>query len=233
MRTLRHIVDDFCHSHRPQSSDASPPRPPVRGRDHRPLYHRPLVEVRQRARLLQLCPESHLRGAFPILPGRSQFNRLVRFHASGVIMGSCFSAASTADQPLAETFFNLRANPNPRRVMAFASAPTPMRFSSLRARSKVQDSGMGNLDDHLDHLGGQLAAPLHRKLGRTFLPRKPTLRLEDRSLRTPQLLRCHLSTGGPGHTSGRAQRLRKRNVSRSRGWTVASFCAPFSCSSRR
>jgi hypothetical protein len=28
--------------------------------------------------------------------------------------GFCFGAASTADQPLAETFFNLRANPNPR-----------------------------------------------------------------------------------------------------------------------
>src|SRR5829696_4465893 len=33
---------------------------------------------------------------------------------SGVITGFCFGAASTSDQPLAETFFNVRANPNPR-----------------------------------------------------------------------------------------------------------------------
>jgi hypothetical protein len=35
---------------------------------------------------------------------------------SGVITGFCFGAASTADQPLAETFFNLRADPNPRLI---------------------------------------------------------------------------------------------------------------------
>jgi hypothetical protein len=33
---------------------------------------------------------------------------------TGVITGFCFGSASTADQPLAETFFNIRANPNPR-----------------------------------------------------------------------------------------------------------------------
>jgi Transposase DDE domain len=33
---------------------------------------------------------------------------------TGVITGFCFGAASTAEQPLAETFFDLRANPNPR-----------------------------------------------------------------------------------------------------------------------
>jgi hypothetical protein len=126
--------------------------------------------------------EAHLRGAFPTLPNRSQFNRLVRFHAdaleeiavkqgealrgeprpyqaldssampvrdakrrghgwlagqadigwsnpigwyegfsllaavgpSGVITGFCFGSASTADQPLAETFFAVRAAPDPR-----------------------------------------------------------------------------------------------------------------------
>jgi hypothetical protein len=44
---------------------------------------------------------------------------------SGVITGFCFGAASTADQPLAETFFNLRANPNPRLIsvgLAFSGA---------------------------------------------------------------------------------------------------------------
>jgi hypothetical protein len=126
--------------------------------------------------------EGHLRGAFPTLPSRPQFNRLVRLYTqtieeiavkpgkmpedrahayqaldssampvrdakrrghgwlageadigwsksigwyegfsvlaaiepSGVITGFCFGSASTADQPLAESFFALRANPNPR-----------------------------------------------------------------------------------------------------------------------
>jgi hypothetical protein len=35
---------------------------------------------------------------------------------TGVITGFCFGAASTADQPLAETFFNLRVNPNPTLI---------------------------------------------------------------------------------------------------------------------
>ncbi len=33
---------------------------------------------------------------------------------TGVITGFCFGSASTAAQPLAETFFALRARPNPR-----------------------------------------------------------------------------------------------------------------------
>jgi hypothetical protein len=128
--------------------------------------------------------EAHLREAFPTLPDRSQFNRLVRFHAdaieeigvrlgerlkgeahpyqaldssampvrdakrrghgwlageadigwsnsigwyegfsllaavepTGVITGFCFGSASTADQPLAETFFAVRAAPDPRLI---------------------------------------------------------------------------------------------------------------------
>ena len=53
------------------------------------------------------------------------------------------------------------------RVMAFSVARTPIRFSSLGAGRTVRDSDMGNLDDLLVILGCQLAAPLHRKLGRT------------------------------------------------------------------
>ncbi len=41
------------------------------------------------------------------------FSLLTAVEPSGVITGFCFGAASTADQPLAETFFNVRANPNP------------------------------------------------------------------------------------------------------------------------
>jgi hypothetical protein len=42
------------------------------------------------------------------------FSLLSAVEPSGVITGFCFGAASTADQPLAETFFDVRANPNPR-----------------------------------------------------------------------------------------------------------------------
>ncbi len=42
------------------------------------------------------------------------FSLLTAVEPSGVITGFCFGAASSADQPLAETFFTLSANPNPR-----------------------------------------------------------------------------------------------------------------------
>jgi hypothetical protein len=42
------------------------------------------------------------------------FSLLTATDPTGVITGFCFGSASTADQPLAETFFNVRANPNTR-----------------------------------------------------------------------------------------------------------------------
>jgi hypothetical protein len=51
--------------------------------------------------------------------------------------------------------------------MTFASERMPMRSSSLGVGSTVRESGISNLDDLRDLLGCQLAAPLHRKLGRT------------------------------------------------------------------
>ena len=42
------------------------------------------------------------------------FSLLTTTDPTGVITGFCFGSASTADQPLAETFFNVRADPNPR-----------------------------------------------------------------------------------------------------------------------
>jgi hypothetical protein len=42
------------------------------------------------------------------------FSLLAAIEPSGIITGFCFGSASIADQPLAETFFALRANPNPR-----------------------------------------------------------------------------------------------------------------------
>jgi hypothetical protein len=42
------------------------------------------------------------------------FCLLTAVDPTGVITGLCFGAASTADQQLAETFFAVRAQPNPR-----------------------------------------------------------------------------------------------------------------------
>jgi len=177
------IVDDFCQSHRPQQRRPGP---------EPSLSEGEVIALSIFARWSRFASErdfyryaqSRLRGAFPTLPDRSQFNRLVRFHAdaieemalhlgrivegerfpyqaldasampvrdakrrgngwlagyadigwsnslgwyegfslltavdpTGVITGFCFGAASTAEQPLAETFFNLRADPNPRLI---------------------------------------------------------------------------------------------------------------------
>src|SRR5215208_2372733 len=49
------------------------------------------------------------------------FSVLAAVGPSGLITGFCFGAASTAEQPLAETFFALRAAPN-RRLTSVGSA---------------------------------------------------------------------------------------------------------------
>ena len=49
------------------------------------------------------------------------FSVLAAIEPSGVITGFCFGSASTADQPLAQTFFALRANPNPRLISVGAA----------------------------------------------------------------------------------------------------------------
>jgi len=181
LTTLYVIVDDFRHSHLPKQQRPGP---------EASLSEGEVITLAIFARWSRFASErdfyryaeGHLRGAFPTLPDRSQFNRLVRFYAdtieeialhlaqimegsqhpyqaldasampvrdvkrrghgwlagyadigwsnslgwyegfsllsavepSGVITGFCFGAASTADQPLAETFFDVRANPNPR-----------------------------------------------------------------------------------------------------------------------
>ena len=180
LTTLYVMVDDFCHS-----------RPPKR----RPgpeasLSESEVLTLAIFARWSRFDSErdfyryadTELRDAFPTLPDRSQFNRLVRSHTglieafvlhlvnllqapkcpyqaldssampvrdakrrghgwlagqadigwsnsigwyegfslltavdpTGVITGFCFGAASTADQPLAETFFAVRAAPDPQ-----------------------------------------------------------------------------------------------------------------------
>ena len=177
------MVDDFCQSYRPQQRRHGP---------QASLCESELITLAIFARWSRFCSErdfyryaeGHLRDAFPTLPDRSQFNRLVRsctetiekmalhlarimqdpqppyqaldasampvrdakrrgygwlagradigwsnslgwyegfslltaVEPSGMITGFCFGAASTADQPLAETFFELRANPDFRLI---------------------------------------------------------------------------------------------------------------------
>ena len=50
------------------------------------------------------------------------FSLLAAVGPSGVITGFCFGAASTAEQPLAETFFAVRAAPNRRLLLSVGSA---------------------------------------------------------------------------------------------------------------
>ena len=74
---------------------------------------------------------------------------------TGVITGFCFGAASTADQPLAETFFDLRVNPNPR-LGSVGSA-----FSG----AYVADKGFEGEENHrrwLDRYGSQVIHPPKR-----------------------------------------------------------------------
>ena len=217
------IVDDFCQSHRPKRRRRPGPDPSLSAGE--------VVALSIFARWSRFASErdfyryakSHLRGAFPTLPDRSQFNRLVRFHAeaieeialhlgqivkgerfpyqaldasampvrdakrrghgwlagyadigwsnslgwyegfsllsavepSGVITGFCFGATSTADQPLAQTFFDLRANPNPRLTSVGSTFPG----------TYVADKGFEGAENHrrwLDHYGAEVIHPPKR-----------------------------------------------------------------------
>jgi hypothetical protein len=191
LTTLYVTVDDFCQT-RPSERRPGP---------EASLSESEVITLAVFARWSRFASErdfyryasGNLRAAFPTLPDRSQFNRLVRFYtelieglalhlaevleaeecpyqaldssampirdtkrrgagwlagyadigwsnslgwyegfrllaavaSSGAITGFCFSAASTADQPSAETFFALRARPEPRlpSVGPFFSGP--------------------------------------------------------------------------------------------------------------
>ncbi len=216
------IVDDFCQSYQPQQRRPGP---------EASLCGSEVITLAIFARWSRFASErdfyryteSHLRGAFPTLPDRSQFNRLVRLYAdtieeialhlaqimeggrrpyqaldasampvrdakrrghgwlagradigwsnslgwyegfslltavepSGVITGFCFGAASTADQPLAETFFEVRANPNPGLKSA----------GSAFSGAYVADKGFEGAENHrrwLDHYGAEVVHPPKR-----------------------------------------------------------------------
>jgi hypothetical protein len=83
------------------------------------------------------------------------FCLLVAVDPSGVITGFGFASASTKDQPLAETFFALRARPDPRlgSVGLVASGPY------------VVDKGFEGEDNHrrwLDRYGTRVICPPKR-----------------------------------------------------------------------
>jgi hypothetical protein len=84
------------------------------------------------------------------------FRLLTAVDPSGVITGFCFAAASTADQQMAETFFAVRARPNPRLSSvgsAFFSGPY------------VTDKGFEGAKNHrrwLDCYGARLICPPKR-----------------------------------------------------------------------
>src|SRR5215203_1476381 len=67
------------------------------------------------------------------------FSLLTAVDCTGVITGFCFGAASTTDQSLAETFFALRANPNPRlkSVVSICSGPYVAYLRVWRAKKTI------------------------------------------------------------------------------------------------
>jgi hypothetical protein len=225
------ITDDFCQSHPPKRR----PGPPAS------LSDSEVVALAIFARWSRFASErdfyryasGNLRAAFPTLPDRSQFNRLVRFYTdlieemalhlarvlearerspyealdssampvrdakrqgagwlagyadigwsnslgwyegfrllaavapSGVITGFGFASASTKDQPLAETFFALRARPNPRLESVGSAASGPY----------VVDKGFEGEDNHrrwLDRYGAQVICPPKRNARKVWSKR--------------------------------------------------------------
>jgi hypothetical protein len=81
------------------------------------------------------------------------FRLLLAVDPTGVITGFGFGSASTADQRMAETFFAVRAKPNPRLIgvgSAFFSGPY------------VVDKGFEGAENHrrwFDHYGAQVICP--------------------------------------------------------------------------
>ncbi|MBA2693853.1 MAG: transposase [Rubrobacter sp.] len=94
-------------------------------------------------------------GWFNSLGWHEGFSLLTAVEPSGVITSFCFGAASTADQPLAEAFFDARSNPNPR-LKSVGSA-----FS----RAYVADKGFEGVENHrrwLESYGADVIHPPKR-----------------------------------------------------------------------
>jgi len=83
------------------------------------------------------------------------FRLLAAVDPTGVVTGFGFSSASTADQQVAETFFAMRARPNPRIGSAGSAALGPY----------VVDKGFEGAENHrrwLDNYGARLICPPKR-----------------------------------------------------------------------
>jgi hypothetical protein len=82
LTTLYVMVDDFCRSQPPRRRS-----PPDASLSESELITLAIFARGSRfasERNFYRYAEAHLRGAFPTLPDRSQFNRLVRFHADAL-----------------------------------------------------------------------------------------------------------------------------------------------------
>jgi hypothetical protein len=89
------------------------------------------------------------------------FSLLTATDPTGVITGFGFSSASIADQPLAETFFAVRARPSPRIGSAGSAALGPY----------VVDKGFEGAENHLrwlDNYGARLICPPKRNARQTW-----------------------------------------------------------------
>jgi hypothetical protein len=83
------------------------------------------------------------------------FSLLSAVEPSGVITGFCFGSASTADQPLAETFFAVRATPN----------STLLSVGEPYSGTYVADKGFEGVENHrrwLEHYGAEVIHPPKR-----------------------------------------------------------------------
>ena len=83
------------------------------------------------------------------------FSLLTTVDPSGVVTGFCFGAASTADQQMAETFFAVRARPNPRLGSVGSMSWGPY----------VADKGFEGTENHgrwLENYGAHIIHPPKR-----------------------------------------------------------------------
>jgi Transposase DDE domain len=83
------------------------------------------------------------------------FRLLAAVDPTGVITGFCFGAASTADQQMAETFFAVRAKPNPRLISV----------GSVSSGPYIADKGFEGAENHrrwLESYGAQVIHPPKR-----------------------------------------------------------------------
>jgi hypothetical protein len=93
------------------------------------------------------------------------FSLLAAVDSSGVITGFCFGSASTSDQQLAETFFAVRACPNPRLISVGSASSGPY----------VVDKGFEGAENHqrwLECYGAHLICPPKRNARKGSWPKR-------------------------------------------------------------